>query len=97
MLSAQQRAPGDEQSLLVVGDAEGMVYDLGAVIEEGGDRIGISAGDRSIEAGGMGGRGVWSYTLLLLRRGSRWQGRVTRRHRLGRQLIQARERLDLTI
>src|SRR5439155_13511249 len=65
--------------------------------EQGGERVGVPCGEDSLEAGGGRGHGVRAYAVLALLRGSEWRGRGSRRSRLGRQLVEAGERLGVAV
>ena len=60
--------------------------------EQGGERVGVAGGDRGVDAGRVRGRGVRSHAALA----PGGSGRRGRR-RLGRQLVEARERLGVAL
>ena len=91
----ERRAPGGEQSLPVVRGAGRMVDDLDVVHALSEDRVDVSRGDRGVDAGGVRGRGVRSHAALAAAR--RRCGRESRRRRLGRELVEAGERLGVAI
>src|SRR5207249_9390443 len=61
------------------------------------ERVGGPCGEDSLEAGGARGRGVRAYAVLAVLRGSEWRGGGSRRRRLGRQLLEAGERLGVAV
>src|SRR5262245_52873537 len=70
-----------------------MVHDLDAVGEQGGDRVGIPRGEGGLEAVDVRGRGVRAYSARAPLGAWGWHRRKARRRRLGRQLVEAGERL----
>ena len=85
VLGPEQRAPGVERSAPVVAQAARMVECLRIVGEQAGERVGVSRSHGRVQSGGVGGRGVRSHAAPHGRR------------RLGRQLVEARERLGLAL
>src|SRR5207249_3054316 len=61
------------------------------------ERVGGPCGEDSLEGGGARGRGVRAYAVLAVLRGSEWRGGGSRRRRLGRQLLEAGERLGVAV
>src|SRR5262249_33971388 len=97
VLGFEQDAPGGEISLPVVDDAGRMVRDVEVVGEQGTERVRVSGGDRGIRAGRQRGCGVLSHAAVALRRGAGWRGRESQRRSLSGQLVEAGERLAVTV
>ena len=74
-----------------------MVQAFVLVGPQGWERVGVPCGDDGIQAGSGRGRGVRSYPSLAFLHGSGWRGREPTGRWLGRQLVEAGERLGLAI
>src|SRR5436309_1019274 len=74
-----------------------MVHARQVVGEYGAERVRVACGDRGLQARGIGGRGVRSHPPLALRCGSGWNGRESRLCWLGRELVEAGERLIVVV
>ena len=68
-----------------------MLHDLVLVSEQSGERVEVSGGDGGVQASGVRGRGVRAHAALVPLR------RESRRRWLGRQLVEAGERLVLAL
>src|SRR5262245_65967114 len=86
---ARERLQGGDVSLTVVDDTGRVVHGLHIVGEQGGDRVGVSSGDRRLQTSGVCGRGVRSH---LATPAACESGRSGRRRR---ELVEARECLRL--
>jgi hypothetical protein len=89
-LGSHERAPRVQRPFAAVGRADGVVDDLQLVGGQGGKRGGVVGSDGRVEACRMRGRGVRTHSALACRRAARRIG-------LGRELIEARERLGLAV
>ncbi len=72
-----------------------MVDDLASLGEQGGERVDVSGSDRGVEAGRVRGRGVRSHAARALLGARRHGG--DRARWLGRQLVEAGERLGVAV
>ena len=95
--SPQQGASREEHSLPAVDHAGRMLHDLGTVGEHGGERVGVLDSDRGVKASRIRGRGVRAHAAPVPLRASGWCGRRSRHRRLGRQLVEAGERLGIAL
>jgi hypothetical protein len=92
-LGLEKRAPAAELSSQVEGDARGVVDVLVLVGVERGERVGIAGDDRGHQPCRARGRGVRPHPTLASHRGSGRPGSES----LGRQLVEADERLGVAV